>query len=234
MTVASVDEQRLTRELDALAAISDAPAPAVTRVVFTETDRRARAYVKGLCAERGPACAKTPSATRSPAGQAPSRSSRRSAPARTSTRFRTPAATTAPSACSAASRRSAPCRARVRPRRSIELMLFTSEEPTRFGIGCLGSRLLVGRARRIRRRAAPKGTDGHSLDEARAAAGFHGPLSSVRFARRRLLGVRRAAHRTGAAAGAARTRRSASSRRSPRPPACGRRSRVRAAMPARC
>src|SRR4029077_11828488 len=35
-------------------------------------------------------------------------------------------------------------RAGFRPRRSIELVLFTSEEPTRFGIGCLGSRLLSG------------------------------------------------------------------------------------------
>ena len=32
----------------------------------------------------------------------------------------------------------------LRPRRSIELIMFTSEEPTRFGIGCLGSRLLSG------------------------------------------------------------------------------------------
>ena len=31
-----------------------------------------------------------------------------------------------------------------RPRHSIELLIFTSEEPTRFGIGCLGSRLLSG------------------------------------------------------------------------------------------
>ena len=30
------------------------------------------------------------------------------------------------------------------PRRSIELLLFSSEEPTRFGIGCFGSRLLAG------------------------------------------------------------------------------------------
>src|SRR4030095_4879212 len=30
------------------------------------------------------------------------------------------------------------------PRNSIELLVFTSEEPTRFGIGCLGSRLLSG------------------------------------------------------------------------------------------
>jgi ureidoglycolate amidohydrolase len=30
------------------------------------------------------------------------------------------------------------------PTRSIELLVFTSEEPTRFGIGCIGSRLLGG------------------------------------------------------------------------------------------
>src|SRR5271167_3124974 len=35
-------------------------------------------------------------------------------------------------------------RSDLRPRRSIELVMFTSEEPTRFGIGCLGSRLLSG------------------------------------------------------------------------------------------
>ena len=32
---------------------SDAPAPAVTRVVFSEQDLRARRYVKGLCAAAG-------------------------------------------------------------------------------------------------------------------------------------------------------------------------------------
>ena len=30
------------------------------------------------------------------------------------------------------------------PKRSIELIMFTAEEPTRFGIGCLGSRLMAG------------------------------------------------------------------------------------------
>ena len=35
-------------------------------------------------------------------------------------------------------------RACVHPRRSIELLMFTAEEPTRFGIGCFGSRLLAG------------------------------------------------------------------------------------------
>ena len=36
----------------------------------------------------------------------------------------------------------------LRPRRSIELLMFTSEEPTRFGIGCVGSRALCGASRR--------------------------------------------------------------------------------------
>jgi ureidoglycolate amidohydrolase len=35
-------------------------------------------------------------------------------------------------------------RSGLRLRRSIELVCFTSEEPTRFGIGCLGSRLISG------------------------------------------------------------------------------------------
>src|SRR5581483_9357088 len=48
-----IDAQRLTAELDALASFSDAPPPAVTRVVYSECDRRAREYVKALCADAG-------------------------------------------------------------------------------------------------------------------------------------------------------------------------------------
>jgi N-carbamoyl-L-amino-acid hydrolase len=35
-------------------------------------------------------------------------------------------------------------RSGFKPRRSIELIMFTSEEPTRYGVGCLGSRLMSG------------------------------------------------------------------------------------------
>ena len=67
------------------------------------------------------------------------------------------------------------------PKRSIELVLFTSEEPTRFGIGCLGSRLMSGT---LSPEAAAKLTDaeGGTLEQARAAAGFSGDLASVRVA----------------------------------------------------
>ena len=36
-------------EIEELAGISEAPAPVVTRVVFSEADLRARAYLKKLC-----------------------------------------------------------------------------------------------------------------------------------------------------------------------------------------
>jgi len=67
-----------------------------------------------------------------------------------------------------------------RPRRSIELLLFTSEEPTRFGIGCLGSRLLSGT---MPADAARKLVDktGASIEEVRRNAGFKGPLEEVKL-----------------------------------------------------
>src|SRR5262245_55527383 len=44
---------RLSRELDRMAEFSDAPAPAVTRVLFTPPDMAARAYFAALCREAG-------------------------------------------------------------------------------------------------------------------------------------------------------------------------------------
>jgi N-carbamoyl-L-amino-acid hydrolase len=44
---------RLIGELNTLAQITAAEPPVVTRVVFSEADHRARAYVKGLCHEAG-------------------------------------------------------------------------------------------------------------------------------------------------------------------------------------
>jgi N-carbamoyl-L-amino-acid hydrolase len=71
-------------------------------------------------------------------------------------------------------------RAGYRPRRSIELVIFTSEEPTRFGIGCIGSRLLSGLLDPAAA-AQYKDREGISLDQARSTAHFEGPLSSIRL-----------------------------------------------------
>src|SRR5262249_3768583 len=69
-----------------------------------------------------------------------------------------------------------------RPRHSIELLMLTSEEPTRFGIGCIGSRMLSGG---LTAEAARKLTDaeGASVDEVRRKAGMNGELEQVGLAR---------------------------------------------------
>jgi len=71
-------------------------------------------------------------------------------------------------------------RAGFRPRRSIELIVFTAEEPTRFGVGCLGSRFLSG-SLDDSAGVSFQDRDGVSLDQARFSAGFTGTLSLVRL-----------------------------------------------------
>jgi len=75
------------------------------------------------------------------------------------------------------------------PKRSIETLMFTSEEPTRFGIGCLGSRLAGGvmdpeAADKLLDRLPetdPSAPAGLHLAEVREAAGFTGALASVKL-----------------------------------------------------
>ena len=155
--------------------------PAVTRVVFTEADRHARAYVSSLCTAvgfgvRADAVGNTfarlvgsdPDATGIATG------SHIDAVPNAGMYDGTVGVLGGLEAMRAL------VRAGWRPRRSIDLLLFTSEEPTRFGIGCLGSRLLSG-ALDHSAGTRLKGADGLTLDEARAQAGFSGPLSSVRL-----------------------------------------------------
>src|SRR5215471_15115430 len=48
-----IDQQRIVREIEALAAISDVEPPAVTRVVFSEQDLRARTWLNERFKEAG-------------------------------------------------------------------------------------------------------------------------------------------------------------------------------------
>lgn len=65
-----------------------------------------------------------------------------------------------------------------KPERDVHIIVFTSEEPTRFGIGCLGSRVLSGA---MEPEDADSLTDagGVTLEEARNAAGYFGTLDVV-------------------------------------------------------
>jgi ureidoglycolate amidohydrolase len=173
-----IHRERLTEELDTLGAISQEAPPVVTRIVFSKADVSAREFVKRKCREAGlvvreDAVGNTfarwigqspelpPVATGSHIDAIPNAG-----------RFDgTVGVLGALEAIRALKR------ADYRPQRSIELVIFTSEEPTRFGIGCLGSRLLSGLLDPVVA-SQYKDRDGVSLDEARSAA-FEGPLSSV-------------------------------------------------------
>ena len=85
-----------------------------------------------------------------------------------------------------------------KPRRSIELVIFTAEEPTRFGIGCLGSRMMAGvltpqQALALARQRGPRPR------RVAHAGRIHGPARIRRAAEGPLSSVRRAAHRAGTA-----------------------------------
>ncbi len=66
------------------------------------------------------------------------------------------------------------------PKRSIEIIMFTAEEPTRFGVGCLGSRALAGQLN-SEALTALQDDKGKLFDEIRNAAGYDAPLATVQL-----------------------------------------------------
>ena len=176
-----IDGDRLYRELHDLGAISSEPAPVVTRVVFSEADLRGRKFIKALCTEAELVVREDP------VGNTFARwigSEPALPPAGTGSHIDAIPNAGLFDGCVGVLGGLEAIRALkhsgFRPRRSIELVVFTSEEPTLFGIGCFGSRMMAGamgpNAGDTLRDSADK-----SLDEARRAAGFHGELSEVRL-----------------------------------------------------
>src|SRR5579862_7386865 len=136
---------RLLAELMTLAKISEAEPPVVTRVVFSEADLRARAYVKGLCTAAGLVLHEDP------IGNTFARwvgSEPELPPIGTGSHIDAiPNAGMYDGCVGVLGGLEAICvlqQLGFKPRRSIELVIFTAEEPTRFGIGCLGSRMMAG------------------------------------------------------------------------------------------
>ena len=180
-----IDQTRLLDELQALGTLTDAESSpdgtAVTRVVFSADDLRARAWLKNLASAEGFEIRDDAVGNifvRWP-GTEPDLPS-------VATGSHTDAIPHAGmydgtvGVLGGLEAMRALKRSGLLPRRSIELVMFTSEEPTRFGIGCLGSRLLSGTLDPDRADAL-QDKDEAPLSAVRAAAGFVGPLSSVRL-----------------------------------------------------
>jgi ureidoglycolate amidohydrolase len=176
-----IDQERLLSELETLAAFSDAEPPAVTRVVFTPTDLKARAWVISRCEEAGlhlrqDAIGNIFARWRGadPAAPAVGTGSHIDAIPNAGKYDGVVGVLGGLEAIRALQRSG------FRPKNSLELLVFATEEPTRFGIGCLGSRLLSGT---LSPDAAGRLTDrdGESMDEVRRKAGLHGNLQDVKL-----------------------------------------------------
>ncbi len=177
-----VDADRLASEIEELARISDTPYPSVTRVLFTETDLRARAWLTERMREAGLEVRQD--AVGNIFGRLEG-DDPEAAPVATGSHI---------DAIPDAGRFDgvvgvlggleairALAEAGARPRRPLELISFTAEEPTRFALGCLGSRVLAGTLG-SERLGRLRDAEGLTLDEARAAAGVSGDLQAARLA----------------------------------------------------
>src|SRR3954471_22608937 len=141
----AVNGHRITGELDQLAEFSDAPPPAVTRIVFTPADLRARQWLKERFRAAGLEVREDPVGNTfarwhgiQPDLSAIGTGSHVDAIPNSGPFDGTVGVLGGLEAIRVLKE------AGYQPRKSIELLLFTSEEPTRFGLGCLGSRLLAG------------------------------------------------------------------------------------------
>ncbi len=177
----SINKIRLQSEIDSLALITEAEPPVVTRVLFSEADLRGRAFVKNLCREAGLIIRKDA------VGNIFARweGSQKNLPL-VATGSHIDAIPNAGKydgvvgVLGAIEAMRALKKSGFQPKRSIELIVFIAEEPTRFGIGCLGSRLLGG-VLSPEKAAALKDRDGKNLEFWRKRGGCKGKLASVRL-----------------------------------------------------
>lgn len=177
-----IDSARLQREIEELARISEEAPPIVTRVLFSQSDMRARQLVKTWCQEIGLALREDAIGNLfarwegSETGAAPIATGSHIDAIPNAGKYDGVVGVLGGIEAIRALKR-----AGFRPSRPIELIVFTAEEPTRFGIGCLGSRLISGvlapgKAADLRDETEKR------LDDVRQAAGFRGTLDSVRMA----------------------------------------------------
>ena len=174
-----IDSALLQRRIDELSLITEAESPAVTRVLFSDADLRGRDYVAGLGRSAGLALRVDAVGNMFArwVGSAPD------APV-VATGSHIDAIPNAGKfdgvvgVLGALTAIEALQEAGFKPMRSIEIVVFTAEEPTRFCIGCLGSRMLAG-ALPLDKARALRDPEGQSLEDLRRRADLTEPLETV-------------------------------------------------------
>jgi len=176
-----IDRDGLSREIEELALISSAAPPVVTRVLFSEADLRGRDAIRRRA--RASSCVVREDAVGNIFARWPG--SEPDLPA-VATGSHTDAIPNAGrfdgvvGVLGGFTALDALRQAGFRPRRSLEVVMFTAEEPTRFGLGCVGSRMLAG-SLPLERVRGLRDAEGRSLDDLRHAAGCRGELETVRL-----------------------------------------------------
>jgi ureidoglycolate amidohydrolase len=176
-----IDRDRLLSDIETLASFTDDTPPGISRLVFAEADQKARAWLKAQCRAAGLLVREDA------VGNMFARwtGARPELPAigtgshidaiPHSGKFDGTVGVLSGLEAIRSLRQSG-----FTTQRSIELLLFTAEEPTRFGLGCLGSRMLSG-GLDSSADTLLKDPEGNTLAHLRAGAGFNGSLDQVRL-----------------------------------------------------
>jgi ureidoglycolate amidohydrolase len=176
-----IDRDRLLSDIEMLASFSDDTPPGISRLVFAEADQEARIWLRAQCRDAGLSVREDAvgnmfarwTGARPELGAIGTGSHIDAIPH--SGKFDGTVGVLGGLEAIRALQQSG-----FQPQRSIELLLFTAEEPTRFGLGCLGSRMLGGGLDSAAD-ARLRDSEGNTLGQLRAAAGFHGSLDEVRL-----------------------------------------------------
>jgi ureidoglycolate amidohydrolase len=176
-----INRDRLVADLETLASFSDDTPPGISRLVFADADQKSRVWLKTQCSDAGLAVREDAVGNMfarwvgaRPQLAAIGTGSHIDAIPHSGKFDGTVGVLGGLEAIRALQQGG------FQPQRSIELLLFTSEEPTRFGLGCLGSRMLSG-GLTSDADARLKDAEGNTLAQLRAAAGFQGSLDQVRL-----------------------------------------------------
>ncbi|KAG5554494.1 hypothetical protein RHGRI_012140 [Rhododendron griersonianum] len=155
LSLLSVDTLSLQKQIDELSTFSDTPAPSVTRILYSEKDVLARSFIKNLMGFAGLSVREDAVGNifgrwdgYEPELAAVSTGSHIDAIPYSGKYDGVVGVLGAIEAINVlqrcASGLTVANESGFKPKRSLEVIMFTSEEPTRFGISCLGSRLMAG------------------------------------------------------------------------------------------
>lgn len=169
-----VDAEGLQKQIDELSAFSDTPAPSVTRVLYSDKDVAARRYVKNLMEKSGLSVRED--AVGNIFGRWNGNDVGLAAVATGSHIDAIPYSGKydgVVGVLGALEAINVLKRSGFQPNRSLEVIMFTSEEPTRFGISCLGSRLMAGSEGLANALKETVDAQNISFFDAARAAGYH-------------------------------------------------------------